>query len=482
MAKYNGTAKRKTTKTKNLAGGNAYKVSDKMELVSLLLTSFAQNQYYRTEKETESILSEMIQKFSDKKFIAKTAIFARKEFGMRSITHAVAGEIVKHVKGEPWVRPFIKNVINRVDDITEILSYYISRYNKPIPNSLKRGLGDALGMFNEYELAKYKSDSKSISLVDAVNLIHPIPTETNKIALEKLIKGELKSFDTWESELSQAGQKSSNDEEKEQFKKEVWIRLIKEKKIGYFALLRNIRNVIEQAPEIADEMFSQLTNPESIKKSLVLPFRFTTAFDNIKNTDFDKTQSAMVALNRALEHSVSNVPMFQGKTCVLLDESGSMSGKPWDIGSLFAAILLKSNDADLILFSDKARHKNVNKIDSIPSIIESFERTSGGTDLSCAIKKMNKKYDRIIVLSDMQTWVETVYSGNSVVECFSDYKKKYDANPFVYSWDLQGYGTIQFPEDKIFFLAGFSEKIFSIMNVLEQNKNVLINEIEKINL
>jgi hypothetical protein len=38
--------------------------------------------------------------------------------------------------------------------------------------------------------------------------------------------------------------------EKEAFKKEVWTQLIKERKIGYFALLRNLRNILEQAPDL----------------------------------------------------------------------------------------------------------------------------------------------------------------------------------------------------------------------------------------
>jgi hypothetical protein len=78
----------------------------------------------------------------------------------------------------------------------------------------------------------------------------------------------------------------------------------------------------------------------------------------------------------------------------------------------------------------------------------------------------------------MQGWI----GGNSPVENFEIYKKKYNCNPFIYSFDLQGYGTLQFPESKVFCLTGFSEKIFDIMKLLEQDKNALINEIEKIEI
>ncbi len=37
-----------------------------------------------------------------------------------------------------------------------------------------------------------------------------------------------------------------------------------------------------------------------------------------------------------------------------------------------------------------------------------------------------------------------------------------------------------FPENKVFAIAGFSEKIFSIMGLLEQDREALIHEIDKV--
>ena len=35
---------------------------------------------------------------------------------------------------------------------------------------------------------------------------------------------------------------------------------------------------------------------------------------------------------------------------------------------------------------------------------------------------------------------------------FNQYKKRFGANPFVYSWDLAGHSTMQFPEQNVFGL------------------------------
>lgn len=102
MARFRKTNYRNTIE--NRAGGEAFKQSPKLELVSLLLTSFVKDQYYRTADEQLEDLSRLVNEISDKKFVAKSAIYARNEFGMRSITHALIGELVKIVKGKKWLK------------------------------------------------------------------------------------------------------------------------------------------------------------------------------------------------------------------------------------------------------------------------------------------------------------------------------------------------------------------------------------------
>ncbi len=481
MSKFNSSTKKKTTKTVNLAGGSAYKESSKLEIASILLTSFLTNQFYQNSEDTSDKLSDLICDEKDKQFIAKTALFARNEYGMRSITHLTAADIAYLVKGESWTKRFLDKVIHRADDITEILSCYINKYGKPIPNSLKKGLAKAFSKFDSYQLAKYKAERKDLSLVDVVNLVHPIPTEKNREALQKLIKGELKSTETWESKLTKAGQTAESEEEKDELKNAAWRELILEKKIGYFALLRNIRNILKDAPEVIDNVCELLVDEEAIKKSLVLPFRFTTAIEEIEKTcsgtEFNKIAKA---INKALEISLQNVPKFNGRTAVVLDVSGSMGGKLSQIASLFTAVLLKTNDCDLITFANSANYKAVNTGDTITTISKSLRFTGGGTNFGSIFQTANKKYDRFIILSDMQGWVG---SGNgNPSSMLKEYETKYGVNPYIYSFDLNNYGTLMFPENRVCAIAGFSEKVFDIIKFLEEDKKALINKIESIEI
>jgi hypothetical protein len=77
MSKFNTTLPKQKTLTENLAGGQAYTQSNELALVSLLLTSFVNDQFYRGAKDTLSDLKKLSEKVKDKEFVAKSAIYAK---------------------------------------------------------------------------------------------------------------------------------------------------------------------------------------------------------------------------------------------------------------------------------------------------------------------------------------------------------------------------------------------------------------------
>ena len=490
MSRFNKSKQPVLPSVLNYEGTPAFPISPKLEMASILLTSFATDNFYRDANSMVMRLGDLIQK--EPEFAAKAAIFARNEFGMRSVTHIVATFIAKFIKGEQWTRPFFYNVVRRPDDITEIMSLYLSSYGKPIPNSLKDGMAKAINKFGRYELAKYRADDKQVSMVDIVNLTHPSTTSSvyigrsvsqmndNRDALELLVKDELRSTDTWESKLSNAG---ANDE----MKKDAWVELIENNKLGYFALLRNLRNISQQSPEILDKALQQLIDKKRIRDSLVFPFRFLTAKRSV-----DNNPKIIAAIDDAIEISLSNIPKLPGKTLVAVDNSGSMSwstrergsdNSPAEIANLFGAALYKSQDlntVDVISFGSDAKYIHLNPRDSLVTMCNHLNVNTGATYMHKIFSLMvreRKVYDRVIILSDMQA-----YGNKQAYDEYNKYCKVLNVNPSLYSVDLQGYGTIQFPEKNVYSIAGFSEKIFSIMALFEEDRDALINTIESVSL
>jgi 60 kDa SS-A/Ro ribonucleoprotein len=467
----------------NLAGGPAHAASGKLELASLMLTSMFQPQFYRKPDAQLARLRELVVNKVEPAFAARAALYARKEAGMRSVTHVAAAELARYVKGQEWMARFLEKVVHRPDDVLEILAYYLATYGRPIPNSLKKGLGRALAKFDEYQLAKYRKSAAELSLVDAVNLLHPPHTE----ALRKLVKGTLASAETWETRLTQAGQaaKPGDAEALAALKNEAWAQLVKDRKIGYFALLRNLRNILETAPEVLEDAVALLTDERLIHKSLVLPFRYLTALEALEHPECARlpgVSKAMEAISDAVEISLANVPKFPGRTLVALDGSGSMMGRPIKIGALFAAVLAKAGGegVDVMLFSTGAKYVALNTRDSVLTLAKRLESKveAAGTDFHVIFKTAHRPYERIIILSDMQAWI----GHGTPAKDLAAYRRKHGADPRVFSFDLQGYGTLQFPERNVFALAGFSDKTMDTLATLDKDPGAFLKAIEAVDL
>jgi hypothetical protein len=476
--KFNTLLKRAAAgNTTNLAGGRAFIQSPKEELVSILLTATLGDTFYRSGDATVARVKELVAATADKRFVAKAAIYARTKAGMRSVSHLVAAELAASVKGEPWTKTFYERVVHRPDDVLEILACYLAAGERPIPNALKKGLGGALAHFDEYQLAKYRRESAEIKLVDAVNLLHPPHSEP----LRKLVRGELSPAETWETKLTQAGAQGETDGDVAELKGAAWDELIASRKLGYFALLRNLRNILEQAPQSVDAALAMLVDDRLIAKSLVLPFRYLTALDAVQASNLPRASEALAAINDAVDKALTNVPRFDGRTLIALDCSGSMAGRPLQIGSLFAAVLAKANrKADIMLFSDDAKFITVNLRDSTLTLAREIANRAApaGTNFHAIFQRAKAAYDRIVILSDMQGWI----GHHAPVKTFADYKRRTGSDPRVFSFDLAGYGTLQFPERNVYCLAGFSDKALQTMRFLEQDKGALLHEIEAIEL
>lgn len=489
MAKFSTKTKARSPKvtraTTNLAGGTAYSMDAKEELVGILLTSMVSDKFYEKAEDQVGRLEGLMDRV-DPLFAAKAAVFARNEYGMRSISHVAAAKIANMVKGEEWTRRFFNAVVRRPDDMTEIVALYLGAYGKPVPNSLKKGFAEAFGKFDAYQIAKYRGEGRDVSLVDVVNLVHPRASEKNAEALKALVAGTLRSEDTWEAKLSKAGKST----DKAKAKEEAWTDLLKSGRMPYMAALRNINNVMTQAPELVDDLCNVLTNEKMIRNALIFPHQFLTAYAVAA-----KDRKIKKALNEAVDISLGNIPALSGKTLVAVDHSGSMGegiGSKKFIGDLFGAAMFKAQDGDMLVFGDNAGivTDKFDPSDSTLSIAERLGKVNfgHGTSFEAIFNVATKKYDRVVIFSDMQAWLPNGRIGGfngygrraNSEGALAAYKRKTGADPFLYAFDLGGYGTQQFINGKFVQVTGFSEKVFDLMGSLETDRRALVNKIEAV--
>jgi hypothetical protein len=459
MSKFN--EKIPSNETENIAGGVAYKHSPEMELIVSCLSTFLEDKFYESGNERMTRIKSLLPKVKPE-FIAKLAIVARRDFHLRSVTSFLLGELSRLHRGDSLTWKAINLSTERPDDLIELVAYL----KHPIPKQVKKGIRRSLLKFSAYQLAKYKSESKKVKLVDLLNLAHPNPkfaNEEQKQAWKDLIEGKLKNTETWESRLSSGEDKGK-----------VWKNLIAKNSIGYMALLRNLRNISEQADtETIEKACMTIANRDNVKKSKQLPFRFYNAYENVKN------QKMLNAISEAMDCSVDNVPELEGQTLIGIDCSGSMQGDSIKKASIFAAALMKKNDSDVILYDTSIQEFKYLSNMPVLALSEKIQKEAmgGGTETSLVFEyanKSQKKYDRIIILSDNESWVE--YGG--VNEFHKQYRKL--NNCYIYAIDIAGYGTKDIKGDKVFHLTGWSERIFDYIHWIEKENGLVdfINQIE----
>ncbi|MDT8068315.1 MAG: TROVE domain-containing protein, partial [Terriglobia bacterium] len=205
---------------------------------------------------------------------------------------------------------------------------------------------------------------------------------------KRLVDGDLVTPDTWEVALSGGGDK-----------RETWERLLAERKLGALALLRNLRNM--HAAGVNEELV--LDAIRTMKTDRVLPFRFIAAARYAPQWED--------TLEKKMFSSVENVGKLAGKTVLLVDVSGSMdaslsarSEMQRTDAAFGLAILLREICEDVAVYS----FSNVTK--RVPSrrgfALRDAINTSQahqGTYLGQAVRDVDDKYDRLIVITDEQT-------------------------------------------------------------------------------
>lgn len=109
---------------------------------------------------------------------------------------------------------------------------------------------------------------------------------------------------------------------------------------------------------------------------------------------------------------------------------------------------------------------NIQKRDSVMTnlqkIITAGEQVGGSTNgwlVMDYLLKNRIKVDRIFILSDMQCY-DTGYGDRSLAQKFQDYKRTINPLVMLYSWNMSGYSTFQFPENdpNVVMMAGWSDK------------------------
>ncbi|WP_448697854.1 TROVE domain-containing protein [Mucilaginibacter sp. AW1-3] len=514
--------------TVNYAGAKAFTLSPEMELYTAVVTWSLNDSFYEKDEARLTRLRKLICECKPE-FVGKLAVYARTKMYMRSVPLVLVTELAALHSGDDLVARVTDGVLGRADEITELLACYqmlnqrtgTKKLNR-LSKQMQKGLSTAFNRFDEYQFGKYNRDG-AIKLRDALFLVHPrAKDDAQQDVFNKIASGTLQTPYTWETELSALGQLNFDSEEAKALAfRAKWEELIDSGKLGYMALLRNLRNIQEAGVSYAhfEKVCARLADANEVARAKQFPFRYLAAYRELINPVtkmpekglLDKLTALMKgknegytgelldALEKAVQASAANIKGFGYETRVLLacDVSGSMqmsvSAKSkiqlYDVG-LMLAMLLQSRckNVEVGMFGDSWKTIAVPRSNILGNVQEFYRRegevgyATNGYLVIKDILQRKVQMDKVFLFTDAQLWNSSSTTGDHIQPLWLRYKAEVSPGAKLYLFDLKGYGQapLQVLRNDVYLVAGWSDKVFEVLAALENGGSALdaINNIE----
>ena len=500
---------RNSAPTVNHEGAAAFALTPQVELYAAVATAALSDQFYETADSRLLRLRELVAK-NEPLFVAQLAVYARESLHLRTVPLVLCVELAQLHRGDSLVSRLVVRVVQRPDEITELLAFYAQANGRSgtkilnrLSKQLQKGLALSFNRFDGYQLAKYDR-AGAVRLRDALFLVHPNAKDAAQQALfDQLVRGELPTPYTWETELSAVGQQAyTTDADRQTAVRSTWETLIGSGKLGYMALLRNLRNILEAqvSAEAMERVCATLADRFAVARSKQLPFRFLAAFREVKALPGGQVAAVLAALETAIAHSAVNLRGFGHDTRVVVacDVSSSMQKaiSPrskvllYDV-SLVLGMLLQSRCQNVIagMFGDTWKRISLPRGPVLRNV-EEFYRREGevgySTNGHLVIKDLRQRcevVDKVMIFTDVQLWNSTG-DGGTLAQEWAAYRRTVAPQARLYLFDLAGHGTVPLevrPENGVALIAGWSDKVFDVLSALDNGGSAL-TEIEKIEL
>ena len=197
------------------------------------------------------------------------------------------------------------------------------------------------------------------------------------------------------------------------------------------------------------------------------------------------------ALEQAVSASTENIPGFDADTRVLLacDVSGSMRSpvsanskiEYYDIG-LLLAMLMKTRCQEVVtgIFGDVWRPLEVPGNDVLKSMDKMHKYgnkvgfSTNGHKVINWLARNKTVVDKVFFFTDCQMWNSSYSDGDSLRRSWKSYKQV-APEAKLYLFDLCGYGStpLSVKDDDVFLIAGWSDKVFDMLQAIERGEEVL---------
>jgi len=488
----------------NAAGGRAYDLSAKAALARYAMTGCLSNTFYvKAEDHLDRVIT--LAKECDSNFLAKLAIFARKDGYMKDMPSLLMAILAS--RGDNG-RAALKAAFPQVIDNGRMVRNFVQimRSGKLGRKSLGTGPRNLVRGFFERNkpnwLFRQMSVGQDPSGADIIKMVHPHPATPEHEALFGYLigKGEsdkrkkgyknlpplVQQFEAWKADRSlPAPAVDFRLLTAQPLTGEQWASIMRAGQWHFTRMNLNtaIRHgALKADPGLEKVIADRLADAETIRKARVMPYQLLAAYKHVSS---DIPRSIVDALHDAVELAVDNVPVAEGRTLVIVDVSGSM-GSPVtgnngrtsskvrcvDVAALFSAAIVRKNRDATVLPVDTSVHLGFrpeprNSVLTEASTLARFG--GGGTNLSLGFRHANShrmKFDHVVVISDQESWADRYSYYGEGTGLMHEWEALRSRNPGakLVCIDIQPGRTHQAIEGRpeILHVSGWSDAVFKV--------------------
>ena len=491
----------KSQLVQNEAGGLAYESSARHALAQIACTGYFQDTFYAKAedilKTVQEKIAEVIKEPDGLTFIAKLAIYSREKAHMKDMPSFLCARLASNKKSH-LLRKAFPRCINNAKQLRSFIQICRSMEINVSRRSIKNLVRQWFDSVSYMELLNSKVGNDP-TIQDIIKMCHVKVKDPRKQEALKYLLGLTYNTDLLPEEFVQF----------ENFKKGIskevplgldfrlldgcstkdQLRSIWEKQAerrSWHTVRMNLNNFLKygvfQTSRYTGLVCDTLTDVTNVKAMLY------QVFTTYKNISQDMPFEVQQALHDCIDKSVDKVPEITGNLAICVDVSGSMSSPVSqnskvtyiDIAALFACSILRRNpSAKLIPFDTAVRNVRIDPRDTILTNADKLAQLGGGgTYCSIALQHILNQPempDKIIFLSDNQSWVDISTSSNAT-EYQKKWKKILSKNPSckLVCIDIAPYTTSQCKDrSNILKVGGFSDAVFDVV------KEFLENSVEK---
>lgn len=506
----------------NASGGRAFKLSSEEGLAKIICVGILGDKMALVDEKTMIDAIKEHLDSSREEFVAKLAIYAKKEAKMKDVSAYLLAYLASiHSKYGPVV---FSEIISDISMLKKFMKFVRDgkTSRKSFGSTYKNLIRNWLESRSDLQLFR-ESVGNDPSLEDIIRMVHPKPKSQSRDALYSYFLGNISNKNVSTSEkghflpqeikdylvFCQNPIAYGGDDGKipntnimmvmsHSLSPKQWESVAMQ--MTFNQLIKNLSVLIDRDVfsnnDVLLHVYQKLSSPEEATKSNQLPYTIAMAINQIRlkangNSRYFYTQQVygdvyqllIDGLENALRNSFKNVPTFDANIALCIDVSGSMqdliSSKSiatyLDAASVLALSFLTKNPKTTILpFCTRVHDKH--GIDANKSfsenvqILKSF--AGGGTYCSAPINYIIKTahndepYDLIIMISDNQSWeqLHRSASNNTPVQKEFDKYKKINPNVKLVNIDISPYANSQAKSsDSIMLVSGFNDSIFKAL-------------------